>query len=147
MRERGVRDARVGDLSAVVHESFGTILLLMHGIGLAGTLKGLRTLLARCSEMLGEGGRIVCDSADLSVILPALSHRKEALIKRPVPYLGEVEFRLAYGAVEGSPYRWLFVDATAFERAAGPAGFEFEVAARGPRGAYLAILRRRKVVC
>ena len=51
MRERGVRDARCGDLDAVDGERFDTILLLMHGIGLVGTLTGWRTFSDRPTSM------------------------------------------------------------------------------------------------
>jgi SAM-dependent methyltransferase len=146
MRERGVDDARCGDLSTVASETFDTVLLLMHGIGLAGTLDGLRSLLARAGEMLGDGGRIVCDSADLSMILPHLATRKNAHLEASIPYFGEVEFRLTYGAMRGSPYPWLFVDPGTLERTAAQAGFAVEIAARGVRGAYLALLRRLKMV-
>ena len=66
MRERGVRDARCGDLDTVDGELFDTILLLMHGIGLVGTLPGLSDFLGRTHDVLGADGRIVCDSADLA---------------------------------------------------------------------------------
>ena len=143
MRERGVRDARSGDLDAVTNEVFDTILLLMHGIGLVGTLEGLRAFFKRADPHLTEGGRIVCDSADLSLVMPsqwgAHRHRRDGQNR----YLGEVDFRLSYEEHEGIPYPWLFVDPETLGQAAGSSGFRCRVVARGARGAFLASLIRR----
>lgn len=144
MRERGVDDARCGELGAVLGERFDTILLLMHGIGLVGTISGLADFLERAHEVLDTDGRIVCDSADLSVILPSLLDTDERSDSEPTPYPGEVEFRLTYGALEGRAYPWLFVDPLTLRRFAEAAGFQFAIGARGVRGAYVAILYRVK---
>jgi len=144
MRERGVRDARCGDLDAVRGELFDTILLLMHGIGLVGTLPGLTEFLVRAHDFLDADGRIVCDSADLTVILPSLLDTGEQTDAGSARYPGEVEFRLTYGTLDGQPYPWLFVDARTLERFARASGFEFAIGGRGGRGAYVAVLSRGK---
>ncbi len=72
MRERGVRDPRCGSLEAVEGEKFGSILLLMHGIGVVGTLDGLAAFLESSRDLLDDGGQIICDSADLATVMPAL---------------------------------------------------------------------------
>jgi SAM-dependent methyltransferase len=143
MRERGVRDARSGDLDAVAGEFFDTILLLMHGIGLVGTLAGLRAFFDRADRYLSEGARIVCDSADLSLVMPSqwAAHRNDT--NGRTRYIGEVEFRLSYDNHKGSPYRWLFVDPETLRQAAASAGFGCRVVARGARGTFLACLTRQ----
>ncbi len=144
MRERGVRDARCGNIDVVDGERFDTILLLMHGIGLVGTLPGLADFLVRAHDLLRIDGRIVCDSADLTVIRPSLLDDDEQSDSPPAPYPGEVEFRLTYGALDGQPYPWLFVDPRTLERIATSSGFEFVIGTRGARGAYVAVLYREK---
>lgn len=143
MQGRGVRDARCGDLTAAAGERFDTILLLMHGIGLTGTLEGLAAFLDESKGVMSRDGQIICDSADLTVVLPRLLGEERSAF-RARPYPGEVEFRLTYGAIEGQPYPWLFVDPRTLERAAVKAGFDFAVAARGARGAFAAVLKPRK---
>ncbi len=144
MRERGVRDARCGDLDTVGGEAFDTILLLMHGIGLVGTLPGLADFLERAHDLLDADGQIVCDSADLTVILPSLLDTDNRFVGGPLRYPGEVEFRLTYGALDGQPYPWLFVDPRTLEKFAGASGFKCTIGARGGRGAYVAVLNREK---
>jgi SAM-dependent methyltransferase len=143
MRDRGVLDARHGDLGAVAGERFDTILLLMHGIGLVGTLDGLDRFLDRASLHLEDNGRIIFDSADLGLVMP--THYEDGLQawRGGGVYPGEVEYRLSYGGLEGEPYSWLFVDPVVLVERVEPARFRVQVVARGPRGAYLASLQRR----
>jgi SAM-dependent methyltransferase len=140
MSKRGVRDARCGDLDTIEHEKFDTILLLMHGIGLVGTLRGLENFLLQVRRLLNPGGRIVCDSADLTIVLPALADPAPRAGPFASRYPGEVEFRLTYDGIEGQPYPWLFVDPRTLERFANDSGFEFSIACRGARGAFVAVL-------
>ena len=68
MRGRGVADARCGGLDEVSGERFDTVVLLMHGIGLVGTLGGLARFLGRIPTHLAEYGQIIFDSADLGLV-------------------------------------------------------------------------------
>jgi len=143
MRERGVRDARSGDLDTITGEVFDTILLLMHGIGLVGTLAGLQTFFEHTGPILAEGGQIVCDSADLSLVMPSRWDAHRDGRNDRTRYLGEVDFRLSYEEHEGIPYPWLFVDPVTLGQIADSAGFRCRVMARGARGAFLACVNRR----
>ena len=143
MQLRGVRDARIGDLDTLTEGTFDTILLLMHGIGLVGSLEGLSTFFKRAGTYLAGGGQIVCDSADLSLVMPAQWEAHGHRGDDQTNYLGEVDFRLSYEGLEGTPYRWLFVDPKTLEQIAASAGFASQVVARGSRGAFLASLTRR----
>jgi SAM-dependent methyltransferase len=142
MRDRGVRDARIGDIDAAGAEEYDTILLMMHGIGLVGDLEGLEAFLDRARRRLRPNGQILCDSADLQAVIPETWEEFGGHDTPEGRYLGEVTFRLSYGEMEGAPYPWLFVDAQTFERFAEAADFSFTVEARGARGAYLARLIR-----
>jgi SAM-dependent methyltransferase len=144
MRERGVRDARCGDLATVGGERFDTILLLMHGIGLVGTLAGLAAFLEQAKEIIADDGQIVCDSADLTIIVPSFFDPGGLPDHGTERYPGEVEFRLTYGQLEGQPYPWLFVDPRTLERFAKAARFDFTIGARGRQGAFVGILSRGK---
>ena len=140
MRDRGVVDPRLGDLGAVTGEKFDTVLMLMHGLGVVGDLRGLGSLLEELPDHLNPGGCLVCDSADLATALRDES--PELLVELSIPdrYLGEVEFGLRYGRLEGPRYPWIFVDPQALEIIAGAAGFDMKIAASGERGSYLAVL-------
>ena len=64
MRSRGVRDVRCGDVFAWAGGRFDTLLILMNGIGLVGSLDGLDRFLRDTSRLLNAGGQILLDSYD-----------------------------------------------------------------------------------
>ena len=140
MRDRGVADARQGDLSTVRGERFDTVLMLMHGLGVVGDLHGLGRLFEELPQVLNPGGRLVCDSADLAAVLGDESPETLDELLSPDSYLGEVEFALRYGSLEGPRYRWIFVDPETLEIIANAAGLDVEISAEGERGSYVAVL-------
>ena len=138
MRDRGVEDARVGDVLHLTGERFDTVLMLMHGLGVVGTLANLAVFMRRLHDLLAPGGQLLADSADLAVAV-----RKPAIEERAGGgYLGEVHFQVTYGSLTGRPYPWLFVDPLTLARVAAAGGFACEIFARGDRGSYLARLER-----
>lgn len=138
MRDRGVTDARCGDFAVVIGERFGTIILLMHGIGLVGTLDGLTQFFDQAQHHLEENGRIIFDSADLGTVIPEQFDEGLNDWRAGGLYPGEVEYRLTYKDLEGEPYPWLFVDPVTLADRARAAGLRAEVVARGARGSFLA---------
>jgi SAM-dependent methyltransferase len=143
MRQRGVVDARCGALDDLAGDRFHTIVLLMHGIGLVGTLRGLDHFLQQVLEHLEKDGRIIFDSADLGLVLPEQFNDGLDEWRAGGMYPGEVEYRLSYKDLEGEPYPWLFIDAVTLADRAEAADIAVEIVARGERGSYLARLRRR----
>lgn len=140
MRDRGVGDARLGDLSAVAGERFDTVLMLMHGVGVVGDLHGLGRLLEELPTLLNPGGRLVCDSADLAAVLGDESPEVLEDLLSPDTYLGEVEFGLRYKSHEGPRYPWIFVDPQTLGIIAGAAGFDATIVAHGERGSFVSVL-------
>ena len=138
MRERGVADARCGDLDAVAGDSFDTIVLLMHGIGIVGTLEGLERFFDQALRHLEDEGQIIFDSADLGIVMPEQFEEGLDEWRAGGLYPGEVEYRLSYERLEGEPYPWLFVDPVTLVDRADEAGLRAKVVARGDRGSFLA---------
>lgn len=141
MSERGVTDARRGGIDGVEGERFDTIVMLMHGLGIVGTLHGLGLLFERLPEILEPGGTLVCDSADLAAVLREESPTLLEELLTPNRYLGEVEFGLRYKDLDGARYPWLFIDPQTLEIIANAAGLDIEIVHHGDRGAFVAVLR------
>jgi SAM-dependent methyltransferase len=128
MKERGVRRALEGDLhdpppGLAEEGGFDTILLLMNGVGIAGTLRGIGRLLDSAGALLGAGGHILIDSTDLG---------------EP----REVQYQLEYRGERGEPYPWLFVGPDRLAARARRHGWRSELLFETPEGAYLAGLTR-----
>lgn len=127
MRDRGVRDIRAGRLEELPsEESFDTILLLMNGTALAGTLEGLHGLLTTLIGLLAADGQILMDSTDVG---PE----------------GELQYQLEFRGRKGSPFPQLFVAPDTLESVAREKGWRMEVVWSGvgdAEGEYLARLTR-----
>jgi SAM-dependent methyltransferase len=130
MRCRGVRDARRADVFAWEGERFDTVLILMNGIGLVGSLQGLDGFLAEAPRLLTPGGQILLDSFDAGPSEPT----------RPGRYPGEMRFQLEYAGIRGAFYDFVFLDCDTLRRRAAKAGWSCESIWQEAEGHYLARL-------
>jgi len=140
MKARGVGEAYCLDFRQGLPGEFDTILMMMNGIGLAGSVEELESFLVLLRAHLRPGGRILCDASSLEVALPDLQPEimeDDAWAKAD---LGEVFFRLRFGELQGGWYPWLFPAPSLLEHSAAGAGLRMGILSRAGRGAYLAIL-------
>jgi len=93
MRARGVRDARLGSLADVPDARCDTLLLLMHGVGLAGDVEGLEWLADEARRVVRPGGCWVLDGRGPG---------------EPGVVCGVSRQQLEYDGVLGAPYDWLW---------------------------------------
>lgn len=137
MVERGVLRVwkeRIQDLPA--SGDFDTVLVLMNGASLAGTLKGLSPFLSVVGGLLAPGGQVLLDSTDLL----GDESPSEALDWEEGEYPGEVQYQLEFGGKRGAPFPQLFVDAGTLERVANGEGWAMETVWTSTDGEYLARL-------
>ncbi len=136
MRARGVRDARLGRLEDLPEEkAFDTVLLLMNGTSLGGTLAGFSRLLRALARLLAPGGQVLLDSTDLGD-----GGGEEDGLDQGYP--GELQYQLEYRGRRGAPFPQLFLDPDTLARIGNMEGWETEVVWRGEEGDYLARLKR-----
>jgi SAM-dependent methyltransferase len=114
---------------------YDTILMLMNGLGLAGTLEGLDKFLTHARTLLAPDGQILATSSDISYLY---EDEDGALVfDLNGPYYGEVEYTFQYKGQAGEPFPWLFIDATLLEDAARQAGYEVDFVDTDESGQYL----------
>jgi len=147
MRERGVKDPRQGRLEDLSSDDlFDTILLLMNGTALAGTLGGLPTLMATLARLLAPGGQVLLDSTDLlggeKWSGQDASREIDGGSELDEPYPGELQYQLSFRGRRGAPFPQLFVDSRTLSRVARREGWVTEVVWRGRDRTYLARLSR-----
>jgi len=109
--KRGIRSIECADIFSYSSEhEFDTLLLLGHGLGLSGSLLGLRTLLDRCENLLSLNGIIIADSLDVTKTDNQVhTHYQNSLVNMG-RYRGEMRFHLEYEDLVGTEFGWLHVD-------------------------------------
>lgn len=150
MRRRGVRDARCADLFQFREGPFETILMMMNGIGVVGTLAGLDAFLRAVPRLLAPHGQLLCDSYDprLDVEEGAgdagipVGGQPLAGSQASGQYRGEMRFQLEYGGRRGPTLCWLFLDPETLADHATRGGWRCEVIWQEAEGHYLARLTR-----
>jgi SAM-dependent methyltransferase len=141
LRRRGVRDVREGDVFDFTAGRYASILLLGHGIGVAGTLDGLDRLLVHMRSLLLEEGAVFCDSIDIREPLEPAHVAYQAANRKAGRYIGESRIRVEYGERVGRWTRWLHVDPVTLRERAARVGYSCAVLHEVPGGDYLARLR------
>ncbi|MCC2545224.1 class I SAM-dependent methyltransferase [Hymenobacter sp. BT175] len=143
MQERGVLAAAQHRLMdpASTGEHYDTMLMLMNGLGLVGTLDGLEAFLPHARQLLAPGGQILLTSSDISYLYE--DEDGALVLDLNAPYHGEVEYRFVYGDEQGPPFNWLFADPSILQDYAEAAGYEMEILAEDEQQQYLARLTLR----
>ena len=142
MRTRGLRDVRLAALADLEGETFDTILMMMNGIGILGTLEGLDRFLRDAPRLLGAGGQILLDSGPPSLIGDPDDHAVQMRAGDAEGYYGETWIELEYRGVKGPPFRELYADADTLCRHAESAGWDVEIIHVDEHGGYVARLTR-----
>ncbi len=134
MTGRGVQKAVTGNVFAFSESGFDTLLLLMNGIGLVGTLEGLRYFLAHALSLLLASGQLLFDSSDVAYLYEDI----------PMPtgrYYGEIKCRYGYKRKKTETFSWLYVDYSTLQRIAAEEGWKSELLFDNGDDQYLARLK------
>ena len=140
MRERGVADVREQDFFTL-DGRYDTILMLMNGIGIVGSLSRMPAFFMQVDRLLAPGGQLLCDSSDICYIF----EDEEGIIDLTGidGYYGELTYQMQYKGVKGEPFPWLFIDPETLREQAQAHGFACEVVSRGSHYDYLARITRK----
>lgn len=149
MQAQGIRRALEQDFWTI-DEQYDTILMLMNGIGIVGTLDALPRFFAHINSILTPGGQLIVDSSDVRYVYEDEDgstpfRRNEQGIEidsETGRYYGEYLYQMQYKRIRGEQFPWLYIDYTTLFRAAEAAGFRAELIAEGEHYDYLARLRR-----
>ena len=139
MKQRGVKDSRLINLfDETFTETFDTVLMLMNGSGIIGTLNNMPAFFQRMKRILRPGGCILMDSSDLRYLFE--EEDGSMLIDLAGDYYGEVDFQMQYKDVKGDTFDWLYIDFQTLSLYASECGFKAELIKEGKHYDYLAKL-------
>lgn len=170
MQAQGVRRALLQDFWTVA-EHYDTILMLMNGTGIVGTLDALPRFFAHIDSILSPDGQLIIDSSDVRYIfedededspspseasndvIPFSPHSEELGAEEPFSphsegleeghYYGEFTYQMQYKRIRGSEFPWLYIDFATLSRIATAHGFNVELLQEGAHYDYLARLTRK----
>lgn len=138
MQQRGIANAIEKNFFDVDNQ-YDTILMLMNGIGIVGSLKRLPDLFHHLDNVLAPDGQLLCDSTDICYLF----EDEDGVIELPEgDYYGEQTFHMQYGDVVGEPFPWLYVDADTLQLVASQCGYKVEIVLQGKHYDYLARITR-----
>lgn len=136
---RGLNKARVQNVMDLENEKFDTILLLMNGTGIFGTLKKTPLFLAKLKSLLNANGQILIDSSDIIYMFDE-DEDGGKWIPSDNDYYGETTFNITYKGEKETPFEWLFLDYNTLQNAAHANGLQCELILEGEHYDYLAKL-------
>ena len=141
MREHGVQDVLEHDFFTLDGQ-FDTILMLMNGIGIVGSLSRMDAFFMQVEHLLAPGGQLLCDSSDICYVF----EDEDGFIDLTgiEGYYGELTYQMQYKNIKGEPFPWLFIDPEMLRELAAAHGFQCDILAHGEHYDYLARLTRHQ---
>ena len=135
---RGLKNAKVQNLLDIEDEKFDTILLLMNGTGIFGTLNETSKYLQKLKSLLNPNGQILIDSSD---IIYMFDEDDDGSYLVPAnQYYGELTFTISYKNETETAFPWLYLDYNTLQNVAHANGFNCELVIEGNHFDYLAKL-------
>ncbi|WP_396217289.1 class I SAM-dependent methyltransferase [Flavobacterium sp.] len=136
---RGIENVKVANiLDLDVENKFDTILLLMNGTGIFGTLNETAKYLQKLKSLLNKGGQILIDSSDLIYMYD--QDEDGAYCIPAEGYYGELTFTVQYKGETEDTFPWLYLDYNTLQNAAIANGLKCELLLEGEHFDYLAKL-------
>ena len=138
MKERGVDARQINLYNESFAERFDTVLMLMNGTGIIGTLDNMPVFFERMRQLLKPDGSVLIDSSDLRYLFE--EEDGSLMIDLADDYYGLLDYQMQYKDVLGEPFDWLYVDFETLAFYAEENGFTAELLAEGEHYDYLARL-------
>ncbi len=132
MEKRQVGQRLHNSLFNLENQKYDTLLMLMNGLGICGTLDGLNLFFQYIKPLLREGGQVLADSTDLESL-----YGREVIIPEKDGYYGETTFVMGYKDMKGDPFEWLYIDYVTLTYYAAFHGWQCDLIMEDGTGKYL----------
>ena len=138
MKERGIDARNINFFDETFNEKFDTILLAMNGIGIVGKIERLPMFFRSIKRLLAPGGQVLLDSSDIRYVF--MDEDGGMDIDLTAGYYGEIDYKMRYKNITGTPFDWLYIDFDTLQMYAEEHGFSCEKCIDGDHYDYLARL-------
>jgi hypothetical protein len=133
-KKRGLEEAKTLNFFDLKPKSFDTLLLLMNGTGIAGTLKELPRFFEKLKSLMHKNTQVLLDSSDLIFLYD------EELAKEDEPYYGEMTYKTSYKNQLSDSFPWLYLDFKTLKKEAEKADLKCSLIYEDDHYGYLAKL-------
>ncbi len=140
MEDRGVENVELKDFFDIKGEKYDTVLMLMNGSGIIGSVDRLPDFFHHLDSLLSEGGKLLMDSSDIRYVFE--DEDGSFAINLDDNYYGELEYQMQYKRVKGDAFPWLYIDRATLQGYAEEAGYAVEVVEEGEHYDYLACITK-----
>lgn len=145
MRDRGLRDVVIEDVMSFSGPRFDTLLMLMNGIGMAGTPDGLERFLRHAHDLVQPGGQIICDSIDVGVATNPQHVAYRDANTASGRSAGQQAFVMACEGEVSTEFDWLHIDFPSLARLCVATGWEAALLEKEDNGHYLCKLTEQSI--
>lgn len=135
-KKRGIKNAVHTDLWNYSSGQYDTILSLMNGAGICGSINEVPSFLTHLKSLLKPNGQILVDSSDIIYMFE--DEQGTTDISDLDHYYGEVEFESKYKDHYSGRYPWLYLDFYNLRQHAYHLEMDCELIRKGPHYDYLA---------
>ncbi|OOV26994.1 SAM-dependent methyltransferase [Flavobacterium sp. LM5] len=136
---RGIEQTEVQNLlDCEEKETYDTILLLMNGTGIFGTLNEAPKYLNKLKKLLNKKGQILIDSSDIIYMFDEDEDGGKWIPGKG--YYGELRFKISYKNETEDEFPWLYLDFNTLQNIANANGFNCQLIEEGEHYDYLAQL-------
>jgi SAM-dependent methyltransferase len=117
---------------------YDTLLFLMNGIGITGTIAEFELFLKKAKSWLNPGGQLIFDSSNIEYL-----YDQDTLIKPTDHYFGEITYQYEYKGVKDKPFKWLYIDMQTLIKLGHTHGWVVQILYEDDQDQYLARMELR----
>jgi len=146
-QHRGIDKVVCSPIEEYAGDTYDTLLLLMNGLGLAGTLANLAPFISHLKTLLKPNGQIILDSSDIIYMFDMDERITKShcnWIETPKDYYGNVQFKMSYKGLKSDSFSWLYIDFNTLKKVVHQQGLQCEMIYEGEHYDYLAKLTAKK---
>jgi len=141
MQKQGLKNAKLQDFYTIENQKYDTLLMLMNGFGVMGTIEGVPEFFTKADELLSSTGQILVDSSDLIHLYT--EEDGSVMFDLNANYHGEITYQMEFNGEMGHPFQWLFIDFHLMQEFAEKAGFKAVKIFEEENNHYLAQITRK----
>lgn len=141
-KRRGLLKTEMTDIWRFSGQQYDTILSLMNGAGICGSIKNVPLFLSHLKSLLKPNGQILVDSSDIIYMFEDENGISD--VSDLDQYYGEVEFESKYRNQYSGRYPWLYIDFYNLRQQAFNLNLNCELIQNGPHYDFLAKITHAK---